>query len=114
MTVPVGLDWALRVAVSLIVPPTGTEGDAVVVIVGLAWRTVAVDEPVPEPELPVVLLVAWAEPICLVWTPGVPGLTSNDGTLSTSTVKKIRQNEVTPDGPSMTGDGDEKETSPVA
>jgi len=97
------------------VPPTGTAGDAVVVIVGLAGTTVDVEEPLPKPTLPVTLLVAWAEPSCLVWTPGVPGSTSADGTLSTFTVKSIRQVEVAdPGGPRATGEAETKETSPVA
>ena len=85
-----GLTRPVTVAESVIGEPTGTFGDAIVVIAGLALETVI---PV---EVPRALAVRTPErwvlsTIWTVWTPAVPGSWSMTGTLSTSKTKLIRQ-----------------------
>ena len=56
MTVPVGLNPPLTVAVSEIDVPTGPPGEGVVVMVGVAW--VMVTGSAPQAELTAVLLAS--------------------------------------------------------
>jgi len=116
VTLPVGLEPPVSAAVSLSTVPTGPPADGVVVMVGDTLLTVVCVEPEPEPVRPEVRPKNCAEPSSSVWTPAVIALASLVGTLSTSTVKSITQEELATvplDGPRVTAEPGVKVTLPL-